>query len=85
VCLPRDPSSAGANPAEDGGFLRAIKIRNMTSFGGGGGSWPHIVRFYGMLKIPAEYDRDTSLAKFKYISCQLPALLLGVSAAIREL
>jgi hypothetical protein len=27
----------------------------------------HVLRFYGMLKIPAEYDRDTSLAKFKDI------------------
>jgi hypothetical protein len=38
-----------------------------------------------MLKIPAEYDRDNSLAKFKDISCQLHASLLSVSAVIREL
>jgi hypothetical protein len=38
-----------------------------------------------MLKIPAEYDRDdTSSVKFKDISLQLPASLLGVSEAIRE-
>jgi hypothetical protein len=36
-----------------------------------------------VLKIPAEYDRDTSAAKFKDIS--LPASLLDVSAATREL
>jgi hypothetical protein len=38
-----------------------------------------------MLKNPVEYDRDTSSAKFKDISCQLPALLLDISAATREL
>jgi hypothetical protein len=38
-----------------------------------------------MLKIPAEYDRDTSLTKFKDISHQLPASPLGVSAATRDL
>jgi hypothetical protein len=41
------------------------------------------LRFCGMLKNPAEYDRDTSSAKFKNISRQLPALLLGVSAATK--
>jgi len=35
-----------------------------------------------MLKIPAEYDRYTLSAKFKEISRQLPASLLGVSAGI---
>jgi hypothetical protein len=29
-----------------------------------------------MLKIPAGYDRDTTSAKFKDISCKLPASLL---------
>jgi hypothetical protein len=38
-----------------------------------------------MLKIPAEYERDTTLAKFKDISRQLPASLLYISAAIKEL
>jgi len=38
-----------------------------------------------MLNIPAKYDRDTSSAKFNDISRQLPASLLGVSAATREL
>jgi hypothetical protein len=37
-----------------------------------------------MLKIPAEYDKDTVLAKFEEISCQLPVLLLDVSAATGE-
>jgi hypothetical protein len=38
-----------------------------------------------MLKIPEEYDRDTMSAKFMDISRQIPAPLLGVSAANREL
>jgi hypothetical protein len=38
-----------------------------------------------MLKNPAEYDRDTSSAKFKDISRQLPAMLLYVSVATRAL
>jgi hypothetical protein len=38
-----------------------------------------------MLKIPAEYDRDTLSVKFMDISCQLPVLLLGISAETRKL
>jgi hypothetical protein len=38
-----------------------------------------------MLKIPMEYDRYTTLAKFQDISHQLPVSLLGVSAATRQL
>jgi hypothetical protein len=38
-----------------------------------------------MLNIPAEYGRDTSLAKFKDISRILIASLLGASDATREL
>jgi hypothetical protein len=34
ACLPLDPRFAGSNPAEDDGFLRVIKIRGTTSFGG---------------------------------------------------
>jgi hypothetical protein len=37
------------------------------------------------VKIPAKYDRYTTLTKFKDISRQLPAPLLGVSAATRAL
>jgi hypothetical protein len=40
-------------------------------------------RFYGMLQIPGEYDRDTSPAKLREISRQVsPDLLLYVSAGI---
>jgi hypothetical protein len=76
----------GSNPTKGDGFLRAIKIHNMPSFGGGSENHqPHVVRLYSMLKIFGEYIRDTTLAKFKDISRQLPASLLHVSAAIREL
>jgi hypothetical protein len=34
ACLPLDPKFAGSNQVEDDGFLRAIKIRCATSFGG---------------------------------------------------
>jgi hypothetical protein len=34
ACLPLDPRFAGSNPAEDDGFLRAIKICSLTSLGG---------------------------------------------------
>jgi hypothetical protein len=32
--LPSDPRFVGSNQAEDDGYLRVIKIRTMTSFGG---------------------------------------------------
>jgi hypothetical protein len=32
--LPLDPKLAGSNPVKDDGFLRTIKIRSTTSFGG---------------------------------------------------
>jgi hypothetical protein len=44
---------------------------------------PHVIRFYSMSNIAIVYDRDTTLGKLKDISCQLPASLLGVSAATR--
>jgi hypothetical protein len=31
--LELDPRFAGSNPAEDGGFFRAVNIRSTTSFG----------------------------------------------------
>jgi hypothetical protein len=37
-----------------------------------------------MLKIHAEYDRDTTSAKFKEISPQLTSSLRDVSAATRK-
>jgi hypothetical protein len=34
ACEPLDPRFAGSNPTGDDGFLRVIKIRSTTSFGG---------------------------------------------------
>jgi hypothetical protein len=80
-----NPRFAGLNPAEDDGFLWAIKIRRTISFGREVKASSHVVGFFGMLKITEEYERDTSSAKFKDISSQLPASLLDVSVATREL
>jgi hypothetical protein len=33
ACLPLDPRFAGSNPAEDYGFLTAIKVHSTASFG----------------------------------------------------
>jgi hypothetical protein len=52
----------GSNLAEGDGFLREIKIRIKTSLGGKYSCRYHVVRFYGMKKIPAEHVRDTSSA-----------------------
>jgi hypothetical protein len=72
-------------PGRGDGFLRAIKIRSTPSFGGELVHRLPVSRFYDMAKIPAEYYRDTTSAKFKNLSHKLPASLLGVTAAIREL
>jgi hypothetical protein len=67
------PRFEGSDTIEDDGFLKTIEIHSTTALGGGVKPSAHVVKFYGMLKIPAEYDRDTSSAKFKGISHQLPA------------
>jgi hypothetical protein len=46
----------------------------------------HVVRFYGMLKSHAEYERDISSAKFTSISRQVsPDSLLNVSAGMCQI
>jgi hypothetical protein len=83
--LPLDPRFAGSNPAEDNGLFRAIKIHSTTSFGGEiKSSAPCRKILRHVIKISAEYDRDTTSAKYKNISRQLPASLVGVSAATRD-
>jgi hypothetical protein len=47
--------------------LKGYKVRNTTSLGGKIKPSAHVVRFYSMSKIPAEYDRDTSSAKLTKI------------------
>jgi hypothetical protein len=73
----------GFQPGRGDGFLSSKKIRNTLSFGEElKPSTPN--RFYGMVKNPAEYDRDTTSTKFKDIYRQLPASPLDVSAATTE-
>jgi hypothetical protein len=81
IVLTIGPKVPWFKPAEDGEFLRAIQIRSTTFFGGE----VKPLALLGMLKIPAEHDRDTSLDNFKDIFLQLPASPLGVSPATREL
>jgi hypothetical protein len=66
-------------------FLRAITTRSTTSFRGEGSRRHHVVRFYGMLNIPAEYDRDTSPKNSRTFLAKFLSSLLGISAATREL
>jgi hypothetical protein len=55
---------ASSNPAEDDGFLSAIKIRNTTSLRGEAKPSAYIVIFYSTLKNLVEYERDILSAKF---------------------
>jgi hypothetical protein len=47
-----DPRFVGSKQAESSGFLKAIKINGMTSFREEVKLSAHVIRFYGMLKIP---------------------------------
>jgi hypothetical protein len=82
--LATGPKGYGFKPGRGHEFLRAIQIRSTTSFGWEVKPEAHVVRFYGMLKNLASYDRDATSAKFKDISHQLPASLLDVLGATRE-
>jgi hypothetical protein len=74
------------NPAKDNGFFKGNKNQEYDFLAGWGGEMSaHVIRFYGMLKILVEYDRNTLLVKFKDIFYQLPASLLGVSVTSKEL
>jgi hypothetical protein len=65
------PKGRGFIPGRGDGFLRAIKIRSTPSFGRDLKS--HVVRFYGMLKIPRGIS-DTDKTKFSLLR---PFLLLA--------
>jgi hypothetical protein len=58
-----DPRFAGSNTAEYAGFLRAIKFRSTTASGGELKPSAPCRKIFGMLKNPAEYDRDISSEK----------------------
>jgi hypothetical protein len=78
ICLPLVQRFSGLNLAENDGFLRPIVIRSTTYFGREVEPLAHVVRFYGMLKIPAEYDRDTSSQNSPLFLAVSPDSLLGV-------
>jgi hypothetical protein len=50
---------AVSDPAEDDGFLRAIKIRSKTSFGKEGKASVSCLKILRHVKGPYEYERDT--------------------------
>jgi hypothetical protein len=60
ACLPLHPRFAGSNPAEDDGFLRAIKIHSTTSFGGEVKPQAPCRKILRHNKETYEYERDTS-------------------------
>jgi hypothetical protein len=61
ACLPLDPRFAGSNPAEDDDlFLREIKIRSTTSFGGEVKPSVSCRKILQHVKDPYEYEGDTS-------------------------
>jgi len=59
----------GSNTDDDNEFLRAIK--SVVRIRRGSKVVAPCRKIYGMLKIPAEYDRDTSPAKLTDISRQV--------------
>jgi hypothetical protein len=58
--LTSHPRLVDPNPAEDDGFIKAIKIQSSTSFGGEAKPSVLCRKIYGLLKNPTEYERDTS-------------------------
>jgi hypothetical protein len=66
------------------GFLRAINILSTTSFGGEVKPSAPCRKFLRHVKELRVVRQRFYVAKFKDISRQLPASLLGISAATRE-
>jgi hypothetical protein len=62
--LPLDPRFTGSNQAEDGGFLRAIKVSNATSFRGKVKPAVSCHTILWHVKKRYKYERNTSQAKF---------------------
>jgi hypothetical protein len=63
-----DPRFAGSNPAEDDGFLRAIRIHSKPYFRGEvKPSAPCLkILLSQLVKEPLRYERDTSLGKIHH-------------------
>jgi hypothetical protein len=79
IVLALDQSFASSNPAEDDGFLWAIKIRSTTSLGEEvNPSVPISFDFFLNINNPAEYERDISFSKFKDFFVRFSCLLLTV-------
>jgi hypothetical protein len=58
--LTTEPIVHGFKPGQGRLIFKGDETRNSNSFGRGSESHqPHVVRFYGILKIPADYYRDT--------------------------
>jgi hypothetical protein len=75
------PKFAGSNPTEDDASLRQIKIRSTTSFGGKVKPLVHVIRSYGMVKIPTSMKEILRRQNLSAISSpSFPASLLDVSA-----
>jgi hypothetical protein len=64
-----DPRFAGLNPAEDSGFLRAIKICSTTSFGGEVKPLVLCCEILQHVKELYRFEGDISYATFMAISC----------------
>jgi hypothetical protein len=59
------PKVLGSNPAEGDGYLTSTKIgQEQLPSGGKQSRRSHVVRFYGMLKNPAECEQILHKAKF---------------------
>jgi hypothetical protein len=70
----------GSDPAEDFGFLSAIKIRRPTSFEGEVKPSVPCRQIFRHVKEPYKYERDNCRQNFANISRQVsPALLLSFS------
>jgi hypothetical protein len=83
VVVAMDRKFAGSDSAEGDRVLRAIKIRSTTSFGGKYSRWAHVVRFYGILKIP-QYESDTCRQNSRTFLAKILLLCYWVSAGCRH-
>jgi hypothetical protein len=60
ACLPLNPRFEGSYPAEDDGFLRALKINSTISFAGKIKPSVPCCNILRHVKDPYEYERNTS-------------------------
>jgi hypothetical protein len=65
-CLPLYARFAGSNPAENDGFLRTIKVRSTTSFGGKVYPWALCRKTLCHVKETYRYEKRYLYVKFNY-------------------